>query len=179
MFYGEGLAQSSGRLPPLNSESSKSGNPTNHYPRPKAKLIEVDDNLARLRDKPWIERVFILEKLLGTKIPLIDASIGPSSPHNIALYPKHALYAEENQTWWINGNYGYVVFQNFLETAATGITLAVYEQTSCSQKKNPIFRSVSFLQRVPSGKAVGIRFNWPKDLDRQDRCIDIFDLNSK
>jgi hypothetical protein len=170
------MGQLSGGLPPIqgNSNTHKSNQPqSNQNSHHKGIFNQL---LLDTKELEYSKRVSKIRSEIGISLPQIESTISESYSYHTPIHKGEADLSEGSQTWWISGEHGYIVFQNFAKKSINGIVVAVYEG-GCENKSNPKFRNINFSRTIKSYETIASKFTFPSDLERKTRCIDIYDLN--
>lgn len=146
---------------------------------PNKRRPSTNPRLVELEKMDWRKRVNSLRGDLGVSIPLVTATLGEPQKTYGSINPSDALLLENSSTWWISGEasgyFGHIVFQNLSFKNISGVVLAVNE-SGCTDKRTVSFRLLTSDKIIQSGETVGLKFKFPTDIDRRQRCIDIHDL---
>jgi hypothetical protein len=170
------MGQTTGGLPPIqgNTNTHKSNQPqSNQNSHPKGTLNQL---LLETKDLEYSKRVSKIRSEIGISLPQIESTISESYSYHTPIHKGEADLSEGSQTWWISGEHGYIVFQNFAKKSINGIVVAVYEG-GCENKSNPKFRNIIFPRAIKPYETIASKFIFPSDLEKKFRCIDIYDLN--
>ena len=170
------IGQITGGLPPLQENSASQKN--NHSQNKKNDQNKSASNkfLSDARGLEYQKRVSTIKSEIGRSITLIESTISDSFFYPLSpMHKDEAGLSEASQTWWISGDFGYMVFQNFASQSINGIVVAI-DDGGCNRIISQ-FRKINFSRALKPYETIAARFNFPQDLEKKSRCIDIYDLN--
>ena len=170
------MGQITGGLPPVQEKiisKKQEATKKSHVEQFKA---APNQYLLDLHSLDYQKRVSVISSEIGVTIPLIESTISDYFSSHTPLHSGEAGLSESSQTWWISGESGYIVFQNFANKSINGITVAIYEGR-CNIRNNARFRKITFSRDAKPYETIASRFRFPSDMEKITRCIDIYDLN--
>jgi arginine/ornithine transport system substrate-binding protein len=132
----------------------------------------TDSRLTYARSLKYSERINYLRSTFASNDAYVSAVIGAPYYSHSQTNTQESQLLESSQTWWHNDKDGIIVFQNLTNKSLTGIVLRI-DDGPCNTGSSYQYRRLMFTNAMRVRDISAFKFEWPNDLQKKSRCIDI------